>query len=93
MRSAGLRLAVLMWLIGAATIGATWWDSGDQATSATQLPAVLVAGGAGLGSVVVGCLLYAVHRARLRQVRAERLLAALADGRSAIAVPLQGAPQ
>jgi hypothetical protein len=60
------RVAVLCWLLGAAIITGTWWDSGEQATSATQLPAVLVAWGAGLGSVVLGASLWMLDRGRAR---------------------------
>jgi hypothetical protein len=63
------RLALVCWLAGAAIVGATWWDAGEQASSATQLPAVLVALGAGLGLLVLGSSLWALDSARGRARR------------------------
>jgi hypothetical protein len=83
-RRGALGLAAGLWLAGLVTIGATWWDSGDQPTFATQLPALLVGAGAGLGLVTIGCLLFAVYRARLRHARAEHLLAAAIDAASGV---------
>jgi hypothetical protein len=66
MTGAAARVAVLCWVIGTAVIATTWWDSGDQASSATQLPALLVALGGGLGFVVLGAALWWLDRARAR---------------------------
>jgi hypothetical protein len=76
-----LRLAWLFWLLAAVTIAATWWDSGNQQTANTQLPAVLVAAGCGLGLTGVGALLYAVHRLQVRQQRLHRLLTSVREPR------------
>jgi hypothetical protein len=75
MTGAAARLAVTCWLVGASVLAATWWDSGDQFSAATQLPAVLVALGAGLGLVVLGAALWALDRARARSRRATMRLA------------------
>jgi hypothetical protein len=69
------RLALVLWLAGAVTIAVTWYDSGEQASSATQLPSVVVALGAGLGQLVVGSALWVLDGTRVRDVRAARLLA------------------
>jgi hypothetical protein len=69
---AAARLAVTAWLAGAVVIATTWWDSGDQASSATQLPGVLVALGAGLGLVALGSALWGLDRARARAHRTQQ---------------------
>ena len=77
-QSAPFRLALLFAVVGALTIGVTWYGSGDEASSATQLPYVIVAVGAGLGSVVVAALLYTTGRLRVAQ---RRLVEAARDQR------------
>ena len=71
---AALQLALLFAVMGAVTIGVTWYGSGDEPTAATQLPYVVVALGVGLGSLLAAGLLYATARLRRVQLRVERTL-------------------
>jgi hypothetical protein len=69
------RVAVTCWLVGAVVVIVTWWDAGNQVSSATQLPAVLVGLGGGFGLVVLGAALWTLDRTRARGRRAEVALA------------------
>jgi hypothetical protein len=73
------RVAVVAWFAGAGVLAVTWWDSGDQGSSATQLPALLVALGAGLGLVVLGAALWSLDRSRARARRQVAGFATIAD--------------
>jgi hypothetical protein len=75
MTGAAARLALTCWLVGTAVIAVTWWDAGNQSSSATELPAVLVALGAGAGLVALGAALWTLDRARARARRADAALA------------------
>lgn len=66
---------MVCWLGAIAVVAVTWWDSGEQALSATQLPALLVALGIGTGLFVVGGALWVLDRARARARVQARLLA------------------
>jgi hypothetical protein len=77
MTGSAARVAVSCWVAGAGVLGVTWWDAGNQVSSATQLPALIVAFGAGLGLVVVGGALWGLDRARARGRRVDRALADL----------------
>lgn len=85
---------------GFAVIAVLFLGSGAQATSVTQLPYVLVSGGAGVGAVVFGAALFNSQRRRVEQRQVEeaaaRMLRAAAHltrarARDAVAVPRHAA--
>jgi hypothetical protein len=80
--AAVLRLAAVFLVLGAGTIAATWWGSGDEATAALQLPYVIVALGIGVGCLVVASLLYVVARIRWVQRLTEAAVTRPGDGGS-----------
>lgn len=75
-----IRLGVAGIVVGLGVIVALFWGSGEQATSGTQLPYVLVAGGAGVGLVLVGIAFVNAQRARLDRQRVEDAAAAMLLG-------------
>lgn len=58
-------------LAGFVVILALFWGSGEQVSSTTQLPFVLVAGGTGLGLVLFGAGLINAQRQRMDRQRLE----------------------
>lgn len=66
-----IQLGVLCVAAGFVVILVLFWGAGEQATSATQLPFVLVAGGVGLGLVLFGVALLKAQRQRLDEQRLE----------------------
>lgn len=58
-------------LAGFVVILALFWGSGEQVSSTTQLPFVLVAGGTGLGLVLFGAGLINAQRQRMDRHRLE----------------------
>lgn len=66
-----LRLGAVCVVAGLAVIGALFWFAGEEFTSATQLPFVLVAGGAGVGLVYFGLALFGAQRQRLDRQEVE----------------------
>lgn len=64
-------------MTGFAVIIVLFVGSGEQVSSVTQLPYVLVAGGAGVGSIVFGAALFNGQRRRLEQQYVEDALARL----------------
>lgn len=60
---------------GFAVIAVLFVGSGEQATSVTQLPYVLVSGGGGVGAVVFGAALFNSQRRRVEQRQVEEAAA------------------
>lgn len=84
MSGSAARAAILCWLAGFTVLAVSWWDSGEQASAATQMPALVVALGIGLGSITLGGALWVLDRSRARERARARLLAAVvarAEGR------------
>lgn len=72
-----IRIGVAAVVGGLVVIAALFWGSGEQLSSRTQLPYVLVAGGAGVGLVFFGTALVNAQRRRLSQQRLEDAMAAV----------------
>ncbi|MBW3560958.1 MAG: hypothetical protein KY437_00505 [Actinobacteria bacterium] len=66
-----IRLAIGCVAVGVAVILGLYWGSGEQISASTQLPFVLVAGGAGLGLVLFGVALFNTQRQRIDRQRLE----------------------
>lgn len=71
------RLAPALVLVGVVVLAVTWYGSGEQAFSTTQLPYVLVGGGVGCGLVGFGASIYAAQRRRLDLRRLEESVAGI----------------
>lgn len=72
-----IRLGLAAIVAGGAVMGALWWGAGQEISAETQLPYVLVAGGAGLGLVLLGITLFTTQRRRIDQRRLEDAAAAM----------------
>lgn len=77
----GAGCVVVGWVI----IVALFVGSGEQVSSVTQLPYVLVAGGAGVGSIVFGAALWNAQRRRLEQQHVEDALARMLHAAATLA--------